>query len=189
MKAKTLWITRTAALLALLIVVQTVTKNLGQIVTGSCVNAVLALATLTAGFWSGLTVAVVSPFLAFSLGIGPQLIAVVPAIAAGNATLVKLLAVLSQNTSTAKTPHWLTQLSRSTPPLRQAVRWLVPSAGKFLILYLLVVQVMCRVLTLNEKQIALFSAMFSWPQLITALIGSGIALLAEPLLKKALKQR
>ena len=70
---------------------QAATKNLGQFVTGSCVNAVLAAATLLGGFASGLIVAVVSPFLAFLLGIGPKLIEVVPAIAIGNLALVLIL--------------------------------------------------------------------------------------------------
>ena len=44
MRQKTLWITQTAALLALLIILQLATRSAGQLVTGSCVNAVLALA-------------------------------------------------------------------------------------------------------------------------------------------------
>ena len=88
MKNKILWITRTAVMLALLVVVQYVTsfipKPVQQYVTGSCVNAVLAVAVLMSGFWSGTAVAVVSPFVAFLFGIGPQLLPIVPAIAAGN---------------------------------------------------------------------------------------------------------
>ena len=49
MRQKTLWITQTAALLALLIMLQLATRSAGQLVTGSCVNAVLALAALIAG--------------------------------------------------------------------------------------------------------------------------------------------
>ena len=51
------WITETAVMLALLVALQAVTKPLGQLVTGSCVNAVLALAVLFAGLGSGITVA------------------------------------------------------------------------------------------------------------------------------------
>ena len=80
MRQKTLWITQTAALLALLIILQLATRSAGQLVTGSCVNAVLALAALIAGLSSGLTVAVLSPFLAFALGVGPKLLPIVPAI-------------------------------------------------------------------------------------------------------------
>ena len=64
MKKKILWITETAVLLALLITLQWLTKPLGQLVTGSCVNAVLAVAALLCGWSSGLTVALVSPVCA-----------------------------------------------------------------------------------------------------------------------------
>lgn len=171
MSKKTLFITRTAAMLALLIVLQAATKNLGQFVTGSCVNAVLAVAALLGGFASGLIVAVVSPFLAFLLGIGPKLIEVVPAIAIGNLTLVTILCAIKGDAA-----------------LNRAIKWIAASLGKFLVLYLLVVQLLCRVMTLPEKMIATFSTMFSWPQLVTALIGSGIVLLILPILQKAIRK-
>lgn len=171
MSKKTLFITRTAAMLALLIVLQAATKNLGQFVTGSCVNAVLAAATLLGGFASGLIVAVVSPFLAFLLGIGPKLIEVVPAIAIGNLALVLILWAI-----------------KGDGALNRVIKWIAASVGKFLVLYLLVIQLLCRVMTLPEKMIATFSTMFSWPQLITALIGSGIMLLILPILQKAIRK-
>ena len=46
MNKKILWITETAVMLALLVTLQAVTKPLGQLVTGSCVNAVLAITVL-----------------------------------------------------------------------------------------------------------------------------------------------
>ena len=57
---KTAWIARTAICLALLLCLQFVTKSLGQFVTGSCVNLVIAMAALIGGLWSGLTVAIAS---------------------------------------------------------------------------------------------------------------------------------
>ena len=171
MSKKTLFITRTAAMLALLIVLQAATKNLGQLVTGSCVNAVLAAATLLGGFASGLIVAVVSPFLAFLLGIGPKLIEVVPAIAIGNLALVLILWAI-----------------KGDGALNRVIKWIAASVGKFLVLYLLVIQLLCRVMTLPEKMTATFSTMFSWPQLVTALIGSGIMLLILPILQKAIRK-
>ena len=48
MKNKVLWITRTAVMMALLVTLQWATSGLGQFVTGSCVNAVLVVATLAA---------------------------------------------------------------------------------------------------------------------------------------------
>lgn len=171
MSKKTLFITRTAAMLALLIVLQAATKNLGQFVTGSCVNAVLAAATLLGGFASGLIVAVVSPFLAFLLGIRPKLIEVVPAIAIGNLALVLILWAI-----------------KGDGALNRVIKWIAASVGKFLVLYLLVIQLLCRVMTLPEKMTATFSTMFSWPQLVTALIGSGIMLLILPILQKAIRK-
>lgn len=50
---KTIWIAQTAVCLALLLAVQFVTKSLGQFVTGSCVNLVIAMAALIGGLWSG----------------------------------------------------------------------------------------------------------------------------------------
>lgn len=168
---KTLWITQTAVLTAMLVLLQTLTKAGGQFVTGSCVNAVLAIAVLFSGLWSGVTVAVISPFLAFVLGIGPQLIPIVPAIAAGNVVYVLVLHFLSGK------QIW-----------RQGISWMCAAACKFLTLNLLVVQLLCRILPLPEKQAATFAAMFSWPQLVTALIGGGVALLIVPILRKAFRR-
>lgn len=173
MRKKILWITQTGMMLALLVAVQWITASLGQMVTGSCVNAVLSVAALLGGLWCGLTVALISPFLAFAFGIGPQLVEIVPAIAVGNAALVALLCAIH-----SRKPGWLGRL----------LAWLGASVGKFAALYLLVVQLLCRVLPLKPPQIANLTAMFSIPQLLTALIGSGLAILLVPVLKKALKK-
>lgn len=170
MKHKTRWITETAIMLALLVILQAVTKSAGQLVTGSCVNAVLAVSVLVSGLSSGLTVALISPFAAFLLGIGPQLLPIVPAIAVGNAVYVLLL-------------HWL--YTRKTP-LWQALALVCAAVAKFLALHLIVVRFLCNVLPLKQPQIATFSTMFTWPQLITALIGGAAAMLIVPVIRKAL---
>lgn len=171
MKKKTLWITETAVMLALLVVLQWLTKPLGQIVTGSCVNAVLAVAVLLGGLWCGVTVAVVSPFCAFLLGIGPQLIAIVPAIALGNAVYILALHFVYRQSLWSRIGALLNA-----------------SLGKFGVLYLVVVELLCRILPLKQPQIDTFTAMFSAPQLVTALIGGAVALLIVPVLKKALRR-
>ena len=173
MKNKTRWITETAIMLALLVILQAVTKSAGQIVTGSCVNAVLAVSVLVGGLSSGLTVALISPFAAFLLGIGPQLLPIVPAIALGNGVYVLLLSRLCGK----KLPLW-----------RQALALLGSAGAKFLMLYLVVVKLLCSILPLKQPQIATFSTMFAWPQLITALIGGAAALLIVPAIRKALKR-
>ena len=171
MKSKTRWITETAIMLAMLVILQAVTKSAGQLVTGSCVNAVLAVSTLLSGCSSGLTVALLSPFVAFALGIGPQLLPIVPAIALGNAVYVLLLS----------------RLCGRKPPMWRCCLAVAGSAGaKFLTLYLVVVKLLCSILPLKQPQIATFSTMFAWPQLITALIGGAAALLIVPVIRKAL---
>ena len=176
MNKKTLWITETAVMLALLIVLQWLTKPLGQIVTGSCVNLVLAVAVLLAGYGSGLTLALVSPVAAYLLGIAPQLVTV-PAIMLGNAAFVLLLRLLSGKTA-----------------FRNILAWIVAAAAKFAVLYALVAWVICGPAAgmlmnhglLKEPMLAQLSVMFAWPQLLTALIGGGLAMLITPVLKKAL---
>ena len=171
MKNKTLWLVRTALMVAILITLQALTKAGGQFVTGSCVNAVLAVAVLTCGLASGLTVALLSPFMAFLLGIGPQLIYIVPAIAVGNTVFVILL-------------HFLYK----EKIINRIVALVVASVAKFTALYLLVSVLLCNVLPLKPQQIATFQAMFSWPQLITALIGGAVAVGIVPVIKKAVNK-
>ena len=160
---------------ALLIILQAATKPAGQYVTGTCVNAVLALSVLAAGLWSGVAVALLSPVFAFLLGIGPQLLPIVPSIAAGNLVYVLLLGLLAGGQGASR--------------LRQAAGWLLAAAAKFAVLYLLVVKLLCAVLPLKEPQAAMFTVMFSYPQLVTALAGGAIALLLAPTLRRALKKR
>lgn len=171
---RALRVTQTGVMVALLIALQALTKPAGQYVTGSCVNAVLAVTALTAGLWSALAVAALSPFCAFFLGIGPQLLPVVPSIAAGNIVFAALLFFLSEG---GEAPLW-----------RRTAGWLAAAAAKFGVLYLLVVRLLCTVLALKEAQAAALTAMFSYPQLVTALVGGGIALVLAPVLKKALKR-
>ncbi len=175
MKNKILWITRTAVMMALLVTLQWATSGLGQFVTGSCVNAVLVVATLTVGIWSGVAVAVLSPFCAFLLGIGPKLIQLVPAIALGNVVLVLMAAWLLGGKGLA---WW-----------RKFLGIGASASLKFLVLYLAVVQVIIPVMgdALKEKQVQTFTAMFSWPQLVTALIGTTLAVLIVPIIRKAMK--
>lgn len=69
---KTLWITRTAIFVALLVVLQAATAALGNtIITGAVVNMLLVVSVMTCGMMSGLCVAVISPIMAKLIGIGP----------------------------------------------------------------------------------------------------------------------
>lgn len=170
-------LTRTGVFIALLVALQWLTAPLGQYITGSCVNTVLAVAALTAGsVWISAAVAVLSPVCAFLLGIGPRLIQIIPAIAAGNLLYVILM-------------HFL--LGTHRYPIWWQAACLILSAGlKAVSLYLLVNWLILPLMgdALQPQQAALFSAMFSWPQLVTALVGGCAALLIAPAIRKAVKK-
>lgn len=178
MKKATLWLAETAAMLATLIVIQAVTKPAGQLVTGTLVNAVLGITTLVCGKRSGAVVALLSPVMAFLLNIAPQVLTV-PAIMAGNLVFVLILGILAKR------------------PLRvwNCILWgVTAAAAKFVVLYLLVVQGICHLAAgqLLEKgllklpMLGVLTQTFTWPQLITALLGVTITLWVAPLLRKAL---
>ena len=162
MNKKLRWITETAVMLALLIALQALTKPFGQLVTGTCVNAVLAVAVLVGGFSCGITVALISPLCAFLLRIAPNFVTVLP-IMLGNVCFVALLRVIA---GTGR-PFW-----------RQPVALAVAASVKFAVLYLLVVKWIVPMLSANLKpqQVTTFSVMFSYPQIITAIIGGILAM-------------
>jgi hypothetical protein len=181
MNKKIRWITETAVMLALLVALQALTKPMGQLVTGSFVNAALAVTALVAGLSSGVTVAVISPVLAYLLGIAPQVLTV-PAIMVGNSVYVITLYFLAGKDS--------------RKALRQITAWVCAAAAKFAALYAIVVWLICGVLAesllasgaLKPPMLKALPATFSWPQLVTALIGGAGALLIVPALRKALRK-
>ena len=172
------WITETAVLLALLLTLQAVTKPVGQLLTGSCVNAVLAVAAMVGGLSCGLVIAVISPVAAYLLGIAPQILTV-PAIMVGNAVYILLLYFIA---------------GKSNGLLQRAAAWIVAAAGKFAVLYLIVVKIICGVAaqslmaagSLKEPMIAVLTVNFGMTQLFTALIGGAVALAIVPVIRKAL---
>ena len=166
-------------MLALLVALQAITKPMGQLVTGSCVNAVLAVTALVAGLSGGITVAVISPVLAYLLGIAPQILTV-PAIMVGNTVFVVLLRLIA---------------GRDSRKIgRQIAAWISAAAAKFAALYAIVVWVICGVFSqglldsgmMKPPMLKALPVTFSWPQLFTALIGGAVALLITPVLRKAL---
>lgn len=179
MKRKLRYLTETAVMLALLVALQALSKPLGQLVTGSVVNTILAITVLFAGVYSGITVSVLSPVLAYLLGIAPQMLTV-PAIMVGNTVFVLILHFVARNDSRRI--------------LRQITAWAVAAVAKFAALYGIVVWLICGVFAdrllaagvLKEPMLQLLPATFSWPQLFTALVGGGVALLIAPVLRKAL---
>lgn len=178
MRKKIRFITETAVMLALLVSLQALSKPMGQLVTGSCVNAVLAVTALVAGVYSGIAVAVISPVLAYLLGIAPQILTV-PAIMVGNTVFVLALHFVSGKRL-----------------VRQIAAWLVAAAAKFAALYAIVVWLICGVFAekllasgaLKAPMLKALPVSFGVTQLFTALIGGALALLIVPALRKALRK-
>ena len=131
--------------------------------------------------YSGIAVALVSPVLAYLLGIAPQILTV-PAIMLGNSVYVLLLYFVAGKDS--------------RKIFRQIAGWLVAAAAKFAALYAVVVWLICGVFAdrliasgaLKAPMLKALPATFSWPQLFTALIGGAVALLIVPVLRKALRK-
>ena len=176
MRKKILWITETAVMLALLVAVQGLTSGLGnQFITGSCVNLILSVTALMVGLWGGVAVAAISPFVAFLFGIGPKFIQLIPVIAVGNLVLVLVRSLL-----------------KSKQVWRSVVAWIVAAVAKFGTLYILMVKLVVPALvaggTIPAKAAATIAVQFGWPQLVTALIGGGLAMAIVPAVRKALKR-
>ena len=176
MNKKTLWIPRTAALTALLVVLQASTAALGStLVTGTVVNLLLIISVMTCGAASGLSVAVLSPVLAKLIGIGP-LWGLIPFIAAGNLALAAV---------------WLAVGSRRWGPryAPQITALALAAAAKSLVLYLGVVKLALPLFSgLTAAQAAAIAHMFSAPQLVTAVLGGLLALPLLAPLKKAMER-
>lgn len=171
------WITRTAILLALTVVFQSLRvllpfmpANISQYVIGSLVNLCLILAAVIVGIKSGLVIAVVAPIIALFQGFTPFPVLVVP-IALGNLVLVIVVALMYK---------------RNALPAFAAGAVL-----KFLTLYLGVVKIVVPFLLPEgapAKIGAVLSVQFSWPQLVTASIGGILAALVLPVLRKTIKE-
>jgi len=174
---KVLWITRTAMLIALTVVLQFITIQLAsglgpgaQFVTGSVVNLMLIISVMTCGLSSGLTVALFTPIIPTLLGFGPVW-PIVPFISAGNMALCAVW-------------HFIGNIKIHNTYISYIIALISGATAKFLVLYLGIVQLAMRIIPGLPQPLAY---MFSYPQLITAAIGGLCAILLLPALTKALK--
>ena len=176
MNERILWITRTAIFIALLVTFQVTTRGFGQYVTGSLVNMTLAVSVMLGGLWTGVAVAVISPVVATFVGIAPPFWVITPFIMTGNAALVVVWHCAGN-----------TKLVRES--IAYAVALVLGAVAKFLVLYFGVVQVALPfVINAPPPQAARIAAMFSFPQLVTGLIGGAVAAVILPVLKLAIKK-
>lgn len=169
---KVLRITRTGILIALMIVVQALSKPLGQYVTGSVVNLILILSILTGSLSSGIIVAVCSPALAFVLGFGHALLPLLPFVMLGNFSLVLI---------------WYFIIQKSNWKGKYLLAIISGAIIKPFVLYFGIVRLVIPFLQLPSTQAAMLSASYSFPQVITEIIGGSIAVLILPILKKAIR--
>ena len=124
-----------------------------QLITGTLVNCILLVFTVRAGLASGTAIGVLSALLAALLGISQLVIS--PLVAVGNAILCLVYWFLAER---------MNHLSgvAAGAVLKCGFLWLtVPLA--------------LSAAGLPEKQTAMLSIMFSWPQLVTALCGGLLA--------------
>ncbi len=153
-------LTVTAIMLALCIVFQSL-KFLSPYITGSAVNAVLIITTLYCGVYSGSIIAIFTPVFAFLLGQTP-ILKIVPlmifVIMIGNLCLVLITHILKKNLYFAL---------------------ILASIVKSLFLWLVVWYLVIPFFAFNipEKMQLAIKTSFSLLQLITALIGSAIAVI------------
>ena len=179
-----LWITQTAVFIALLVSAQAFTRPFGQFVTGSCVNFILASSCILVGLASAALVAVLSPVFAFIVIGIPVFPILIPFIIAGNIVFVVAIHFISGKFASGEE---FADLSR-----RFYVRAYVAGAGgsilKFLVLWIGIVKIALALIPdAKQPQIDAMAATFSWPQLVTALIGSSIAIMIMPRVTKALR--
>ena len=94
------------------------------------------------------------------------------AIALGNISLAAIYALIYKKLDKA----WL----------RDVFAVVLAAAVKLAVLFLLIVKILIPLLALPDKQAAMMSAMFSWPQLVTALIGGVLGTAVSIPVKKAM---
>lgn len=175
LKGKALWITRTAAFIAGLVVVQFATAQFGStLVTGVLVNLILIVSVVVCGPSTGAAVGVFSPIFAKMIGIGPDW-SIIPLIVLGNIGLILLWSHIGNWQKIPQYATWVLAL-------------IIAASLKFLIIYFSVVRLVIPViLGLIEKQAAFISAAVSLPNLFMAAAGGTLAFLILPALKKVFR--
>lgn len=181
-KSSTLWLTKTAVGIALVLLAQLIGKmipaiavivgpfSVNQLITGTLVNLILIIMTLTVGVGSGVTIGILSSLLAMVIGVGPIFPIIAPFIAIGNALLVVTYKLI------LKSQKWITFY----------LAIIVAAMIKCAFLWLTVPFALNYISDIKPAQLQMLTIMFSWPQGITALCGGILALCILPLLKNAL---
>ncbi|MCX7771762.1 MAG: ECF transporter S component [Clostridia bacterium] len=167
------FITRVAILLAITLVFQYLGRFMGpqnNFIVGPVVNAVLLIATQMTGLSGGLVIAIIAPIasaLTNKAAIAPIILAFSPCIIAGNAILVLAYYFLKKR--------------------KKLVGVAAGAIGKSVFLYGAIL-IFIGLMKLNPKVGAALTLLFSWPQLVTAILGGMIALAILPVLERTIKE-
>ncbi|NPV92903.1 MAG: ECF transporter S component [Firmicutes bacterium] len=173
---RTQWITRTAVILALAIIVQLL--RLPQPVTGPVVNALILLAVILVGLWSAVLIGCLTPWIALLMGImPPMMLPLIFVIMAANVVLALVFFGIIQ-----RPREMAYNLSINA---RTAAGVLVAAAAKFLVFY---AALHFLIKMLFPALAGPASVMFGIIQLYTALGGGALALLLGKYLSNYLSQ-
>lgn len=160
-------ITYSAMGIALILLVQSLSKiipaipvfsgvQLSQFVIGTFVNAILLIMCIEAGVKTSIYVGILSAFFATLIGIGPIFPIITPFIAVSNVIYIVVF-------------YWMY--------LRQSV-WLssIPAAiMKTAFLWITIPIVLTWIPEMKAPQAQVLTLMFSWPQLVTGILGGLVA--------------
>jgi len=198
-KKQILWITQTAMLLGLTVAAQYFITSLlsfnpyaSQLAVGSLVNLFLILATLTCGFFSGFSIAILTPIISFLIGRMPHIF-IIPFVALGNLTIVFIFWLVCGKKIFGRIFSNFSDFSISW-----AIASIMGSLLKFTVLWLGVTKIFINFILINDaalkapqiaKLTSVISFNYSFPQLATSLIGCILVYAVYPVLKKAAAQK
>ncbi|MFZ7131853.1 MAG: ECF transporter S component [Eubacteriales bacterium] len=159
---------RTALLLALALLFQIGFLQIAQPLVGPLVNMTLILATLIVGAASGIFIGIITPVVAFAMGI-IGIAPLIPLIIIGNTLWVVIFYIFNDMIKV------------------KGNKWMGIIAGAFVKFSFLAISVRTVLTIFMPKVPPAVIATFTLPQLYTAFLGGTIALLIYPLLKKGIK--
>lgn len=186
-KSKTLWVTTTALMLALVVLAQLLSKaipaalviptplgivNVGQLITGSLVNLVLIIAADTVGISGGSIAALLSPLLAALFAIIPGgLPVMIPVVMIGNLLIVVVTGLCFRESY---------NLFPVPGNLLRVAGIVLGAVAKAAALWALTVKLILPLFHVSGKIAAMLGVAMSWSQLFTALMGGILALIILP---------
>ena len=174
-RKSTFWVAQTGIFLALLVALQWATSSMSTFVTGSIVNLILVLSVMLCGLWSGVTVAALSPVFAVMFNIMPRW-ELAPFVMIGNVAFVAIWFFIGNLKTKEQAYQHL---------MKNMTALILAAAVKFMILWLGIVHFVAPVILNIPAGMAVYFN-FSWPQLVTAIIGGLIAIAVTPVINSAI---